>query len=446
MKAIKTLLQFFILFSASALLVNTASAEIKITDADAIFETSLQSVSIPTQAIPLKKLFINSEDAVLTKNLSTVSIPTQVATLTRLFINSEDAILTKSLSSVSIPTKAVPVTKLFIVNADAILTKDLVSLSGQPPPVKPSISSFTLSLDKGLNMISLPLNPESSLTARSFAEKLGSTVVIRYDTKQGKFLTFVPEVFKEDGFPIEGGQGYIVNQLESREVVFTGTAWSNAPSKPISASPSKENPHWAFVVCGAIYDGNRIAQNPELTVTAENLRTGDFAEAKVGQLENGRYTAAFVDLSRKDVVKPGDTLGVYFRDAAKGVASEPVVIMVTTSDIVKSYIEVNLRMEDLVPDKTALLQNYPNPFNPETWIPFQLAKGSDVVISIFNLQGQMIRRLDIGHKQAGLYLSKGRAAYWDGQNGTGEQVASGVYFYTIDAGGFRGTRRMVIIR
>jgi hypothetical protein len=255
----------------------------------------------------------------------------------------------------------------------------------------------------------------------------------------------VPEVFKEDGFPIEGGQGYIVNQLESREVVFTGTAWSNAPSKQIPA-PSKENPHWAFVVCGAIYDGNRIAQNPELTVTAENLRTGDFAEAKVGQLENGRYTAAFIDLSRKDVVKPGDALGIYFRDTAEGVASEPVVLMVTTSDIVKGYIEVNLQMEDIVPDKTALLQNYPNPFNPETWIPFQLAKDSDVVIAIFNLQGQMIRRLDIGHKQAGLYLSKGRAAYWDGQNETGEQVASGVYFYTIDAGGFRGTRRMVIIR
>jgi hypothetical protein len=293
-------------------------------------------------------------------------------------------------------------------------------------------------------MISLPLNPEISLTARSFAEKLGSTVVIRYDTKQGKFLTFVPEVFKEDGFPIEGGQGYIVNQLESREVVFTGTAWSNAPAKP--GAPSKEKPHWAFVVCGAIYDGNRIAQNTELTVTAENLRTGNITEAKVGQLENGRYTVAFVDLSRKDVVKPGDTLGVYFRDTAKGVVSEPVVLMVTTSDIVKSYIEVNLQMEDIVPDKTALLQNYPNPFNPETWIPFQLAKSSDVVITIFNLQGQMIRRLDIGHRQAGLYLDKGRAAYWDGQNETGEQVASGIYFYTIDAGGFRATRRMVIIR
>jgi hypothetical protein len=146
------------------------------------------------------------------------------------------------------------------------------------------------------------------------------------------------------------------------------------------------------------------------------------------------------------VVKPGDTLGVYFRDTAKGVVSEPVVLMVTTSDIVKSYIEVNLQMEDIVPDKTALLQNYPNPFNPETWIPFQLAKSSDVVITIFNLQGQMIRRLDIGHRQAGLYLDKGRAAYWDGQNETGEQVASGIYFYTIDAGGFRATRRMVIIR
>ena len=446
MKTVKTFLSFFVLLSAFALLIDVAAAEIKITDAEAILERDLQSVDIPTQAVPLAKLFILNEEAVSTRELSTVSIPTQAVPLAKLFVINEEAILTKNLLSVSTSTQAKPITRLFIINADAILTKDLAPLDGTTPVGPSPISSFTLSLDEGLNMVSLPLKQKTPLTARSFAEELGATMVIRYDTKQDEFLPFVPEVFEGDGFPIEGGQGYIVNLLESQEVVFTGTAWSNAPSKSISAAPSKENTHWAFVVCGAIYDGNRIAQNSDLTVTAENLRTGDVAEAKMGQLERGRYTVAFVDLGRKDVINLGDNLKVSFRDITEGITSEPVIHTVKTPDIVRSYIEVNLRMEDLVPKETALLQNYPNPFNPETWIPFQLTKESHVVISIFNLQGQMIRRLDIGHRQAGLYLSKGRVAYWDGRSETGEQVASGVYFYTIDASGFRSTRRMVIIR
>jgi len=341
--------------------------------------------------------------------------------------------------------------RIIVEYADSALSLGFAPPSFAPldgkTPVEPSTSSsFTLSLDEGLNMISLPLKQQKPLTARSFAEELGATVVIRYDTKQDEFLPFVPDVFEGDGFPIEGGQGYIVNLLEPKEIVITGTAWSNAPSKPIQTSPLKINPHWAFVVCGAIYDGNRIAQNSELTVTAENLRTSEIAEAKIGQLENGRYTTAFVDLGRKEVVELGDSLGVYFRDTAKGMVSKPVIHTITTLDIVKSYIEVNLRMKNLVPHKNALLQNYPNPFNPETWIPFQLAQDGNVTISIYNVSGQLVRTLNLGYREAGLYLSKGLAAYWDGRTEMEEQTASGIYFYTIRVGDFRATRRMVIIR
>ena len=96
------------------------------------------------------------------------------------------------------------------------------------------------------------------------------------------------------------------------------------------------------------------------------------------------------------------------------------------------------------PTETALLPNYPNPFNPETWIPYQLAKPTEVVMSIYAADGRLIRTLELGHQSVGIYESRSRAAYWDGRNEFGEPVASGVYFYTLTAGDFTATRKMLI--
>ena len=98
----------------------------------------------------------------------------------------------------------------------------------------------------------------------------------------------------------------------------------------------------------------------------------------------------------------------------------------------------------LVPEKTALLANYPNPFNPETWIPYQLAQAGDVQIQVYATNGALVRTLDLGHQPAGVYQQRTRAAYWDGHNEVGEPVASGVYFYTLTAGDFTATRKMLI--
>ena len=97
-----------------------------------------------------------------------------------------------------------------------------------------------------------------------------------------------------------------------------------------------------------------------------------------------------------------------------------------------------------IPEETALLSNYPNPFNPETWIPYQLAEPTDVTLTIYDIQGRVVRTLDLGHQRAGIYESKSRAAYWDGKNAQGEPVASGVYFYTLKAGDFSATRKLLI--
>jgi hypothetical protein len=98
------------------------------------------------------------------------------------------------------------------------------------------------------------------------------------------------------------------------------------------------------------------------------------------------------------------------------------------------------------PAEFALLQNFSNPFNPETWIPYQLAEDVDVTIRIYNITGQLIRTLDLGHKSAGFYSAREKAAYWDGKNEAGESVSSGLYFYTIQAGKFTASRKMIVRR
>ena len=103
-------------------------------------------------------------------------------------------------------------------------------------------------------------------------------------------------------------------------------------------------------------------------------------------------------------------------------------------------------LASLIPEETALLANYPNPFNPETWIPYQLAESAAVTLTIYDINGRLVRRLGLGHRVAGMYRSRSRAAYWDGRNRLGEPVASGLYFYTLTAGKFTATRRMLILK
>ena len=109
-------------------------------------------------------------------------------------------------------------------------------------------------------------------------------------------------------------------------------------------------------------------------------------------------------------------------------------------------------LASLIPEETALLRNYPNPFNPETWIPYQLSESAEVTLTIYDINGKLVRRLVVGHQAAGMYRSRSRAVYWNGQNQLGEFVASGLYFYTLTirsetrAVEFSATRRMLILK
>ena len=95
-----------------------------------------------------------------------------------------------------------------------------------------------------------------------------------------------------------------------------------------------------------------------------------------------------------------------------------------------------------VPLANLLSQNYPNPFNPETTIRYDLSSDAIVSLTIYNITGQVVRKLVDGESlAAGQYQ-----AVWDGRNESGVGVASGMYFYLLHAGDYVAKRKMVLLR
>lgn len=167
------------------------------------------------------------------------------------------------------------------------------------------------------------------------------------------------------------------------------------------------------------------------------------ASVRMGQRGvDGRGPLATITFNVKESAQGADGTARYPRLELSGVKlsdSNGHLIPVQTGDAL--YLA-----EWTVPQQSALLPPYPNPANPETWIPFQLADQAEVTITIYNASGQPVRVLSLGQKPAGAYLNKARAAYWDGRNDAGEEVSSGIYFYSIKAGHFTDTQKIVLLK
>lgn len=176
----------------------------------------------------------------------------------------------------------------------------------------------------------------------------------------------------------------------------------------------------------------------------DGVKIGKFVVREAGKFG---YMPAYQDenvTSLDEGANPGDVI-------AFSINGQPAITDKTTTwtkfgDRVKLTLRLDKSSEKVIPEKFTLEQNYPNPLNPETWIPYQLPQDATVVIQIYSATGELVRTLDLGRKSAGFYFSKQRAAYWDGRNSLGEQVASGVYFYTIKTGKFTATKRMIVVR
>ena len=311
-------------------------------------------------------------------------------------------------------------------------------------------NTYDATLAKGLNMISVPLSPATPMTAKSLAGLSGATVIITLDAENQRFVAWTPDA-PDDGFPIEGGQGYIVNVPQPRNFVFVGAPWTDqteTPAAPSAITPSALTPlirgdrgvtqeTWAFVVSGQLegkptFDG--------YTVSVRNLRTDSTITTSV---QGDYFVAATADLARRSVIRVGDVMELRVIGPDGNAELQTRSFKVTAEHLANAVLSV--RLEGIgQPTQNLLLQNYPNPFNPETWIPYQLSEDSPVSVSIYDTTGKLVRTLSLGHQSAGFYNSQGRAAYWDGRNAVGEPVASGVYFYTLTAGDFAATRKLLI--
>jgi hypothetical protein len=316
---------------------------------------------------------------------------------------------------------------------------DTLSVPGQEAPTEPVedfSNVFFTDLTQGLNMISLPLKPQTPYTARSLSEEIGATVMIEYDEARGRFVGFTP-ASSGDGFPIEGGKGYIVNVLASKTNTFTGATWTNEPSAEAAPSVESNSSGWAFIVSGAMING----QESDYTVIVRNLRTDAVATDSIA---DSRFDVVFADLNRNTVIESGDKVELVIRDSENKMVAGPVIYQIEPEDIRKAFKDIIIPYGYARPEQNVLLQNYPNPFNPETWIPFHLAQDADVSVRIYDASGKLIRSLFLGHREAGFYVAKGKAVYWDGKSDAREEVASGVYFYSIKAGAFSATRKLMV--
>ena len=302
-------------------------------------------------------------------------------------------------------------------------------------------NAYTVTLSQGLNMLSVPLAPPTPMTAKALVAMTGATTIITLDTANQQFVAWTPSA-PDDGFPIEGGKGYIVNVPETRNFAFVGAPWTNqteAPAAPPAISVETPQAAWAFVVSGHLV-GKPTFEGYKVIV--RNLRTNSTITASV---QGDYFAAATADLTRRSVVEVGDVVEVRVIGPDSNVESQTVSFKVTPEHLVNAVLSI--RLDDIgQPMLNLLLQNYPNPFNPETWIPYQLSEDSSVSVSIYDTTGQLVRTLSLGFQSAGFYNSRGRAAYWDGRNTLGERVASGIYFYQLTTPSFQQTRRLVIIK
>ena len=303
-------------------------------------------------------------------------------------------------------------------------------------------NTYTVTLSKGLNMISLPLAPSTPMTAKALVALTGATTIITLDAATQRFIAWTPRA-PDNGFPIEGGQGYIVNVPQTRNFAFVGAPWTDQIEETAPAAPavSTELPQeaWAFVVSGHL-KGKPAFDNYKVTV--RNLRTNSVITTSV---QGDYFAAATADLTRRSVVKVGDVVEVRVIGLDGNFESQTLSVKVTPEHLTNAVLSV--RFENIgQPTQNRLLQNYPNPFNPETWIPYQLAKDSSVSVSIYDTTGKLVRTLSLGFQAAGFYNSPERAAYWDGRNALGERVASGIYFYQLTTPAFQQTRRLVIVK
>ena len=346
--------------------------------------------------------------------------------------------------------------------ADAILTDDKGIITSLKDPVSVRLSgaplgtggTSTITLHPGLNVVGLPLN-DSTINRVSDLLALDGIkdnvpMIILSDT--GDFKT-VRRAGDPGDIEVTGGQAFILRAQQAATVAISGEGWTNVSGT--TAAPLARNADLhsllqrdmtpVLVLRGSIVDEATHSKVRGFRVIVKNLSTGR-AVTGMTRAEGVGYQLTVVEVETGRAAQIGDILEISAHSPNPFIGVEPLQYTITAEDVKRSLIQLPELVVYEIPAETELLRNYPNPFNPETWIPYRLAEDAHVTLTIYDLTGQVVRTLEVGHQVAAVYERRSKAAYWDGRNDLGERVASGVYFYQLQAGSASFLRKMVVLK
>lgn len=142
-----------------------------------------------------------------------------------------------------------------------------------------------------------------------------------------------------------------------------------------------------------------------------------------------------------------DILDVTFDTSQLTYGTYGCEIIINTGSDFEPRIPVTLNVvstdtdDPVIPQNTKLTGNFPNPFNPETSISFQLSENSNTELTIYNLKGQLVKKLINAHLEAGVYDIR-----WNGTDDRGNAVTSGIYFYKFQAGKHTSVKKMILMK
>lgn len=339
---------------------------------------------------------------------------------------------------------------------DVMITADLgiiVSLSAEATVTFTGDAwgggASTLNLSAGSNLIGLPVDAPNVTNVSDIAGLFGAGVVTSVVVSTADGFESVTSASDAADGPVSGDAAYLVTANADATAALVGSGWSTeaANAAPIAlAGYSVDSQTPVLDVNGSVVDELTGLARDGFRVKVKNLSTKT-ALSKVTSVETAEgYNMTFVDLNAAHAARVGDVLEITAESPNPLIGVTPVRHIVTVDDVKRGILELEDLIAYEIPAETELLRNYPNPFNPETWIPYYLSEDADVTLTIYNVSGELVRSIDVGHQTAAKYDTRAKAIYWDGRNRFGEQVASGVYFYSLSAGDFSATRKMVILK
>ncbi len=300
--------------------------------------------------------------------------------------------------------------------------------------IPPSILEFTVTLQKGANILHVPVAVEELEHVSDLVRLLGEENVEKVISKEGDlFSFFFPGVTKADSVWDSNLKSYSAVILQMRrevQITFRGKVLEGTIElqRGLNLIGVPRN--------GAIKKVSDLAALSEhITKVMWDDRAGgsQFIQypATDGEIRGGRGLVVMTDAEVTLMVE-GDA----WRNEATDETADPETQTQTAPHALASPNQ-----------ETQLLPNYPNPFNPETWIPFTLGEDNFLTFTVYGMTGSPVRVIELGFMSAGAYVTREKAIRWDGTNDDGEPVASGIYFTELVAtSGFRAMRRLIVAR